>query len=579
MGIDNTTTIVLGNERFKSSQNTDLSLDITLNGEQKEIIEFDRNVDLSLQSVFDEERQNSTIFRPTCKYSFIFQNELIGNTTYVPFRNNLYYTNAINNTISQITNPNTPWEGYPQYFEFDFVRTDNNTPGYTQPPNNHLTFINKNASTYNWSNYITYAFDNDYDKPLYVIDPETQASWYWLANDGIPFYISVGTDQNPNEISFKCPMKHGLQSGEYVRLPFDYNGTDIFQISSLGDVGYDSDLYIFNIDNIGYTGTTFQSGTIGNFKRILNNENVNETTSKYYVRIHKVLTEADCAVLLKAGFELNNFRSKTKLEKSVITPNSVERTSIKEGNQSYTLSFNCDIDIKPLKDNQKRPITELFFTTIWKGYFGWTKNLKQGFDFNVPLINKLPNSWWDQTNPLSSTGIPQLQYNSSTTPPPPDPFYYNGDLNIGDIIDGAYCEWNDYEQTERVISDINHKITFNDKHFNVPSKSPATNPLGYYYKPHSPLTIRVFSDYIEEAPRSGVLGVPDYAYYSNLSNSFRWREIYTYGFIDTSDIGVDYPFLNGKHYPYSNYIFRVYPEGIGLQNINEITTPTVDECE
>ncbi len=65
----------------------------------------------------------------------------------------------------------------------------------------------------------------------------------------------------------------------------------------------------------------------------------------------------------------------------------------------------------------------------------------------------------------------------------------------------------------------------------------------------------------------------------NLSNSFRWREIYTYGFIDTSDIGVDYPFLNGKHYPYSNYIFRVYPEGIGLQNINEITTPTVDECE
>ena len=129
------------------------------------------------------------------------------------------------------------------------------------------------------------------------------------------------------------------------------------------------------------------------------------------------------------------------------------------------------------------------------------------------------------------------------------------------------------------IIDKHHKITFNDKHFNVPSKSPATNPLGYYYKPHSPLTIRVFSDYIEEAPRSGVLGVPDYAYYSNLSNSFRWREIYTYGFIDTSDIGVDYPFLNGKHYPYSNYIFRVYPEGIGLQNINEITTPTVDECE
>jgi len=75
------------------------------------------------------------------------------------------------------------------------------------------------------------------------------------------------------------------------------------------------------------------------------------------------------------------------------------------------------------------------------------------------------------------------------------------------------------------------------------------------------------------------LGIPDYAYYSNLSNSFRWRDLYTYGFIDTSNIGVDYPFLNGKHYPYSNYIFRLYPEGIGLQNINEIVTPTEDECE
>ena len=578
MGIDNTTNIVLGTERFKSSQNTNLSLDVTLNGNQKEIIEFDRNVDLSLQVVFDEERQSSTVFRPSCKYSFIFQNEFIGKTNYPPYRDNLYYTNAVNNAVAQITNPNTLWQGYPQYFEFDFIRNDNNTPGYTQPPNNHLTFINKSASTYNWSHYITYPFENDYDKPLYAIDPQTQASWYWLANDGIPFYILVGTDQNPDQISFKCPMEHGLQAGEYVELSFGYNSTNIFQVSSIGDVGYDSDLFIFSIDNIGYTGTTFDTSTIGNFKRILNNENIEETKSKYYVRIHKVLTDADCAVLVKAGFELNNFRSKTKFEKAVITPNNVERTSIKEGNQSYTLSFNCDIDINPLKDNQKRPITELFFTTIWKGYFGWTKNLKQGFDFNTPLVNNLPNSWWDQTNPLSATGIAELQYNSSTLPPN-GPFYYNSNLNVGDIIDGAYCEWNDYEQIERPISEINHKITFNDNFFNIPSDSPPTNPLGYYYKPHSKLKIRVFSDYIEEAPREGVVGIPDYAYYSNLSNSFRWRDLYAYGFIDTSDIGVDYPFLNGKHYPYSNYIFRLYPEGIGLQNINEIVTPTEDECE
>ena len=578
MGIDNTTTIVLGSERFKSSQNQSISLNVPLEQTHKESVEYDINVDLNLQIVFDQERQSSTVFRPTCKYSFIFQNELTGTTTYKPYKDNLFYTNSINNKISQITNPNVGWDGYPQYFEFDLFRNDNNVLGYTQPPNNHINFINKSATTYNWSHYITYAFENDYDKQLYAIDPQTQASWYWLANEGIPFYIKIGTDLNGNEISFQTPMKHGLNVGEFVKLPFNYNGVDIFQVSSLGGVGYGSDVYIFNIDNIGYTGTTFQTGNVGNFKRIINDTNTGETTSKYYVRLHKVLTNSECAVLTKAGFELNNFSTKTKLEKAVLTPNNIERTSIKDGNQSYTLSFNCDIDINPLLDNQKRPISELYFTTIWRGYFGWTKDLKQGFDFNVPLINGLTNPWWDQTNPLSSTGILQSVYNSSTQPPI-GPFYYNELLTIGDIIDGAYCEWNDYEQTERVISEMNHKITFNVNHFNVPSLMLPTNPLGYYYKPHSPLKIRAFSDYIEEAPSSGVIGIPNYAFYSNLSNSFRWRDMYPYGYIDTADIGVDYPFLNGKHYPYDNYIFRLYPEGIGLQNISEIEIPTTDECE
>lgn len=578
MGIDNTTNIVLGEKRFASSQNQDISIDIPLEMTSKDYVEFDRNVDLSLQNVFNRERQESTIFRPSCKYSFIFKNELIGTTQYTPFRDNLFYTNPINNAVSQITIPNTPWEGYPQYFEFDLVRTDNTTIGYTKPPNNHINFINKSASTYNWTHYLSYAFNNDFDKPLYSIDPETLASWYWLANEGIPFYIKIGTDQNPNEISFKCPMEHGLNTGEYVQLPFLYNGNNIFQVSSIGDTGYDSEKYIFNIDNIGYTGTTFQTGTIGNFKRTINDANTGETTSKYYVRLHKILTEAECAVVVKAGFELNNFRTVNKFEKAVLTPNNQDRTSVKEGNQSYTLSFNCDIDINPLRDNQKRPITELFFTTIWKGYFGWTKDLKQGFDFNTPLINTQPNPWWDQTNPLSITGINQISYNSNTLPTV-GPFFFNDNLKTGDIIDGAFCEWNDYEQIERVISEINHKITFNNNYFNVPSLAPPTNPLGYYYKPHSKLTIRVFSDYIEEAPAEGVIGIPEYAYYSNLSNSFRWRDIYEYGYVDTSDIGVDYPFLNGKHYPYSNYVFRVYPEGIGLQNISEIQEPTIDECE
>jgi hypothetical protein len=37
--------------------------------------------------------------------------------------------------------------------------------------------------------------------------------------------------------------------------------------------------------------------------------------------------------------------------------------------------------------------------------------------------------------------------------------------------------------------------------------------------------------------------------------------------------------MNGKHYPYVNTIFRLTPEGIGVQNINNIAEPIIDECE
>ena len=35
----------------------------------------------------------------------------------------------------------------------EFIRTDNNVVGYTVPPNNHINFVNKSASTYNWTHY------------------------------------------------------------------------------------------------------------------------------------------------------------------------------------------------------------------------------------------------------------------------------------------------------------------------------------------------------------------------------------------------------------------------------------------
>ena len=580
MGIDNSTNIVLGSLRYKTSPNVSMYVNVPMEQTQKELVEFDRSVDLSLQQVFLDEREQSNIFRPVTKFTFIFKNQYDGLTNYPPFRDNLYYSNAINNAIIASSNPSISWQGYPQYFEFDFIRNDNNNVGYTQPPNNHLTFVNKSASTYNWTHYMSYAYDNVYDRQMEAIDQETLASWSWVASDGLPFIIKVGNDNNGRRISFRCVMPHGLSVGDSVYLSFDYNGDYFFQVSSLGDVGFGSEEFIFNISNVGYTGTTFNQGVTGIFKRVISESNSGETMSTYYVRRNKILTNVEDSQLIKAGFEQNIFNSKVKSEPAVLTPNNLSRTSVKEGGQAYTLSFNDDIDITELIDNQKRPLLELFFTTIWKGTFGWTSPLKQGYEFNLPLYNGIPSPWWDVANTNSNTTIPIGTYNSQTTPPQ-GPFSFQQNLNKGDIIDGDYCEYNGYDQTERVISNLKHKFTFNNLFFTLDTIAPQNNQFGYYYKPHNPIVIRRFSDYIEEGSAVNVVGIPNYAFYSNLSNSFRWRDLYPYGYIDADGIGVDYPFMNGKQYPFVNTIFRLIPEGTKTANqyINEIAEPVTDECE
>jgi hypothetical protein len=599
MEINPSTRIIEATQRFKGAPKQDQQMNIPLIQTQKELVEFDRSVDLNLATVFDEERQESFTFRPVGKYMMVFENAYTGSTIYPPFRDNLYYTNAVKNAVSYYPSGNVPsvpplpinnqipWDGFPQYPEFDFIRTDNNVDGYTIGNGKQVDFKSISATTYNWSHYLSYAFSNDPNKELYAVEPQTNISWTWTAGDGLPYVITVGSDKPTRFVSFKCPVIHGLAVGEYVLLSTNYNGNSFFQVASLGDGASGSENYIFSIRNVGYTGSTFVTLTKGTFKRVLNPANSADTISEYYVRKHKILTKPECAVVVNAGFEQNVYNNKQKCEIKALTPNQKKRTSVKEGSRSYTLSFNCDVNTRPLLDNQKRPISELFFTTIWRGYFGWTEKLKQGWYFNTYLDKNKPQIWWDQNNIDSNTSITQSQYNTSITP---YPFFYNNLLSEGDVIDGDYCEWNDFEQLERVISVYQHKITYNQTHFKLDNTLIGTNQPGYFYQPHRGIQIRAFSDYIEEGDSKNVIGIPDYAYYSTTNALFRWRDLYPYGFVDTDGIGVDYPYLNDAHYPFLNTIFRITPEAYNIPsdyaqigsvpiNTTTIAEPIADECE
>lgn len=562
-------TIIPSSLQYKAAPDVDLEINLNLQSTSQELIEYDRSATISLAQVYDDERQECSVFRPTFKVTYLYNNTITGTTNYLPFQYNLYYIQPVESKATNV------WKGFPQYYEFDFYRPD--------IKDQHLNYKSKSAFTYNWMYYITYPSENSYNKKL-RFSSDDLGNFEWEAKEGIPFSILNTKYNGTSIISFKCIASHGLSVGEYVQLSFSYASSNIFQVYNLGDGTFGSDEYIFNIINIGYTGNTFDNKTTGVFKRVINPDNFSETLSSYYVRRHKIMKGVEDVLITKNGFEKNVFGEERKFEYNVLTPNNVSRISQKTSSNSYNFTVATDIDVRDMIDNQKRPLTEIYLTIINKGYTGYFNysaigsGIKQGWEFN---LNKQSSSWWDANNFLSDTNIPTEKYtrtNGSTKT-----FYYNKNLNVGDLIDGDFCEWNDYEQKERVISKYYQKIKYNPTVFQTTNLTDTNSP-GYYYEPHNKITIRTFSDYIETGSPNKVENIPSYAFFSRSDREFRWRDLYSYGFVDELKIGVDDPFLNTAHYPYTNVIFRLIPEGINysdkLQQGNSFSVePIIDDCE
>ena len=575
----NGTTIIPSNLRFKSAPSVDQQVPVSVDSKSNEITEYDRIASVNLAVQFDKERQESTTFRPTFKVSPIYNNAFTGTTEYLPFLNHLSYADAEKSVVSGL------WKGFPQYYEYEFYR-----PNITDQ---HLSYVSKSAYTYNWSYYLTYPFENNYTEPMYWTDGVDEINW--VAQDGIPFVVKNLKFDGTKYISFECISEHNLLPGEYVQLNFSYGTQTVFQVNSLGNGTFGSDLYVFNLYNIGYTGNTFTNNKVGTFKKIIDVTNSAETMSSYYVKTHKVLTDVNDLVVTKAGFEEVPFANNKKFEFSSLTPNNISRISQKNASTTYTFTTNYDLDINNILDNQKRPLNEIFLTIINKGYSGYFNKpfqgvgTKQGWQFNILSLN---NKYWEDNNIKSNSNIPVSSY--TQTSGSTEQFYYNLDYKSGDTISGDFCEWNNFTQKERIISPYYQKIRYNQDIFKS-SNTPTNNPSGYYYQPHIGMVIRVFSSYIETGQLVNVDNVPSWAYYSNNYKQFMWRDLYSYGFVDENLNGVDYPFLNFSHYPYINGFFRLIPDGdidAGVEgpkfgplsgfSINTgtvVVKPIVDECE
>ena len=566
--------IVLGSLRYASNNDKDVWVQPPLFSNSREYVEGDRTILVDQQTVFDNERQRSDIFRLSGKITNIVNNEVSGKTSYTPYKNYLYYTNPIQNAISSINNPSLAWEGYPQYSEFSISRNIG--------INGHIPFINKSASSYNWAFYVTYAFSSTTAQTMsYTSEKFGVTNNGFLCGDGIPYVIESGVFNGKRLVYFYCGVNHNLQAGQSVELSVPINGKTVFTVYSLGDGTYRSEDNVFSIYDLKFNPTDVQTGTYGTLKRISNITNSGETKSIYYVRLHKILKTPDMCNISKAGFENNPFSIKKKIEYTQLTPNQTERVSIKDGTQSFSYTIDSDVDIAGLTDNNGKPITELFLTTIERGYMGWFNKpytnqngqptgLEIGWNFN--FLNNSIDNWWDKNSVVNKDNIPVNSYvaNGQT-------FYYNDYLNVGEILKGDFCEYNYTEQKEYVLSRMSHKYSFNDTYFL--NNSTSNLPSGYLYNPHNPIQIRTFSDYIEFGSKDYVDNIPGYAWYSEYENSWFWRDLYSYGYIDNDGIGVDYPFINGSHYIFTNLIFLQYPVQRNLTLSLDINDLTDDNCE
>jgi hypothetical protein len=586
--IQNDITIVVPNLQYKGSTDRLLSVPILFNGDRKEFIDSDRSRNVNAFSESEKERLESNKYRISGKLTQIFSNTIFGSSSYDGFKNYMGLFNPVevlenndvlfdNNGNRIVDNFGLKWSGYPQYDEFAFIRYDRDNP--------HLTYQPQSASSYNWTTYLSYVYSSDTtQKMTYTNNQLSGNTLNFIASDGIPFTIINTVLNGKNYITFRCGGKHNLTPYQYVELSLSYNGNNIFQVVNIGEAGYSNTETTFSILNPGYTGTTFQNGTVGTFKRIANISNPIESRSEYYVRLHKVIVDNDGIILNKMGFENSPFRLREQIEYSALTPNLRQRISYIEGNESYSYSLIPDVDVSNLVTTNNKPVTNVYLTVINRGYTGWfnkpnpntNTSIQYGWDFNFQ--NDVIDEWWDFNNLDSYSEIPVLQYNK-TDNFGTYVFYYNDLLKTGDTLVGDFCEYNKTEQIEFVISECNHKLSFNETLFQIESQS-TTIPEGYFYKPFYEIKLKDFESSL--STQQQILGIdrPTWAYYSENLQSWIWRNVLPPGTIEPDGNGVNYPFLNGAHYTFNQDLFLLTTP---FKNINiSVETdeqPVIDDCE
>jgi hypothetical protein len=366
--------------------------------------------------------------------------------------------------------------------------------------------------------------------------------------DGIPVIGLFEIEINGSKYTgIKTLINHGLSEGSNVNLyNFIDNSTSsslklnskYFRVIKLGNRTNDDRFRSFVV-NIDPQFLNFNIG-VSTIKRVVRGE-----PSQYYVRRFSGLTTTYTDYdMYPAAYGVTYFDDRV-----------------------VGFNFKTDIDVKGLRDNLGRPITELYFTVLKNDNDADPNSINTQYwleeQKNLPPPNN--NRFWTtvkggyniEKNENSNYDVRSIGDGNFVTSE-----YYENIDESNDTFDGDIVEYNNNELLERQLEEVYHRVN------TVYREDIKNKKEGYIYKPFNKIQIRQYANYINPVvDLQSVIdkfnitnpvdidnlkksfGIPDYAY-EITTNVYKWRTILEIGEFDTTGGGVNYPFESGAHYVY-----------------------------
>lgn len=531
--MDKKITNILTGSKSKVTVNTNTFTNVQFNSSQRLLPPDELNRVLDINEQFNTERQSCTYYRILGKINPLVSNALFNTTlnynngsndSLEKFKLQEFVNQPISSTVSGITYAESikknlkEIDGWYGYFDPDLSKKALCSFIDMEPKRQRFSFIPDttnitNEQVKNWELTITYPYSAD--------------TTHYLVNNGLLIVESGPAIVGGKEmIIFYLPVRHNLIPTNTVRI----SGTSvdgIYEVKRLGNDNGNLKEYSFCLD---ISATTVQIGTESRMNKLYDS-----VPSEYYFRKFKKIKTRATDVIETDDYEIYNLAFSETLFADNLTQ----------------FIFNEDIDVSNLTDNLNRPLSQLYLTVIKKDSNAIFTDVKSGIESpfidNLNLTNVYPN--------LLNLPIIQKIHGAKTSNIKSFKALEENVLVGNDDFYGDLVEYNKMTQAEFILSDVFYRFNTVNRETTSSVLVNGPRPEGYYYKPHNEIAIRQFSTYIEVGDNNTV-GIPDYA--TNLDDGrYLWRDLLPIGFIDLTQIKLDYPFTNGCHYLYNNFIFDV----------------------